>query len=282
MGFIRWLFGKPNKKPECIEPPQDGVPANQNQEVSNETDALTFFVDGLQIQEFTQVGMSVKLWIPKVNPDKVYIYHRDGPGGCLGVVPSEYSDIIISHLENALDYYAEIVELTDKTCKIKCRLISEEETKHNIEEDKASLRKELTKAYNPKKPITLILTTDKKNAAKAGDKLIIEFNDLDSYLQDVSAQRGPYSCQWHIKFLDQTGKIIGILDHDKNIIQKILKAHFNSYLLDVEVSDTFTHVDYSEEKARSNWTGYPMKLVITPYKSSNMTVADSFKNRPVD
>ncbi|GAF78077.1 unnamed protein product, partial [marine sediment metagenome] len=132
--------------------------------------------------------------------------------------------------------------------------------------DKASLRKELTKAYNPKNPITLMLTTDKKNAAKAGDKLIIEFNDLDSYLQDVSTQRGPYSCQWQIKFLDQTGKTIGIFANDKSTIQRILKAHFNSYLFDVEVSDTFTHVDYSEEKARSNWTGYPIKLVITPYK----------------
>ena len=36
------------------------------------------------------------------------------------------------------------------------------------EEDKASLRKELTKPYNPKKPLTLTLTTDKENAAKAG------------------------------------------------------------------------------------------------------------------
>ena len=130
------------------------------------------------------------------------------------------------------------------------------------------MRKELTKSYNPKKPITLTLTTDKKNTAKAGDKLTIEFDDLDSYLQDVSAKRGPYSCLWHIKFRNQEGKTIAILDHDKSTIQKILKAHFNSYLFDIEVSDTFTHFDYSEEKNRSNWKGYRIKVVIKPYKST--------------
>ena len=111
MGFLSWLFGKPNKKSDFIEPPQDVIPANQNQEDSNEAGCLTFFVDGLQIEfkEFSQVGESVKLWIPKVNnPDKVYIYHGNGPGGCLGIVPSKYSNIVISHLENALDYEAKI------------------------------------------------------------------------------------------------------------------------------------------------------------------------------
>ena len=280
MGFLRRLFGKPNKKPDRIEKPQHVIPANQNQgidrkthqEVINETGHFTFYVDGLQnkFKEFSQVGEPVSLWIPKVDdPDEVYIYHRGGPGGCLGFVPLEYFDTIISHLKKALEYEANIEELTENLCKIKCRLISKEETKHQIKKGEASLRKELTKAYNPKKPITLTLTTYKKDVAKAGDKLIIEFNDLNSYLKDVSAKRGPYSSQWHLKFLNQTGKTIAILDHDKSTIQKILKAHFNSYLFDIEVLDTFTHLDYSEEKKRSNWKGYPIKLVITPHKSSN-------------
>lgn len=165
MSFLRWLFGKPNKKPKLITSPQNIIPANQDQEVINETDGFTFRVDELQtdFKEFSRVGESVKLWIPKIDyPDKVYIYHRDGPGGCLGFVPSKYFNIVISHLKNALDYEAKIEELTENECKIKCRLISKEETKHQKEEDKASLRKELTKPYNPKKPITLTLTTDKK------------------------------------------------------------------------------------------------------------------------
>ncbi|MFH0789566.1 MAG: hypothetical protein V2B13_18395 [Pseudomonadota bacterium] len=279
MSFLHWLFGKPNKKPNLIEPPQDVIPANQNQEDSNKTDCFSFFVDQPRIADYTHLGMSVNLWIPKVNnPDKVYIYHRNGPAGCIGIVPSKYSNIVISHLKNALDYEAKIEELTENECKIKCRLISKTKTERREEEYKESLKKELTKAYNRKKPITLMLATKQKETVKKGDKLLIEFNDLDSYLQDAKVQ----SCQWHLKFLNQTGETIGIFDNDKNTIKKILKAHFNSYLFDIEVSDTFTHLDYSEEKERSNWKGYPIQLVITPYKSSNTTVADSFKNRPVD
>ena len=286
MGVLRWLLGKPNRKLDyveprieppvepLVEPPHGGVPADQQKEVSNAIDAFSFFVDGLQTEfkKFSQVGESVKLWIPKVNnPDKVYIYHRDGPGGCLGTVPSTYSNIIISHLKNTLEYEAEIEALTENQCKLKCRLISKKETKRRKEEKKATIRKELTKAYGAKNPITLMLATSRRNAVKAGDKLVMEFNDLDSYVQAVSTQRGPYSSQWHINFLNQTGEIIGILDHDKSIIQRILKAHFNSYLFNIEVLDTFAHLDYSEEKKRSNWKGYPIKLLITPYKGTDPT-----------
>lgn len=131
MNFLRWLFRNPNKSAKSSSHPQYIIPANQNQEFLNKTTDFTFRVDGLQtdFEEFSRVGEVVKLWIPKIDyPDKVYIYHRDGPGGCLGLVPSEYSDAIISHLEDDLEFYAEVVELTDKTCEIQCRLISKEET----------------------------------------------------------------------------------------------------------------------------------------------------------
>jgi len=136
MNLLRWLFRKPNKKPKLRTSPQNIIPANQNQEVINETVGFTFRVDKLQtdFKEFSRVGEFVNLWIPKIDyPDKVYIYHRDGPGGCLGFVPSKYSNAIISHLEDGLEFYAEVVELTDKTCKINCRLISKEETEHRKE-----------------------------------------------------------------------------------------------------------------------------------------------------
>ena len=237
------------------EPINSSIPINQNQDYSNETNCLMFYVDRPNIQDFTQVGMHVKLWTPKDNTDKVYIFHGQGPDSRLGVVPLEYTDIIISHLVNALDYEAEIMELSATTCKIKCRLFPKEETEHRKAQDKASLRNELTKAYNPKKPITLILAT-KKSAVKVGDKLRIELEDLDSYVNDAS--------QWHIKFLNQTGKTVGILDNDKKNIQKILKAHFNAYLFDVEVLSKGNYL---------NGDNF-IKLAITPYKSNDTTSID--------
>lgn len=238
-----------------IEPPQDVITVNDYQEDSDfqrflkAGSGFIFSVDGPQ--DDTYVGMSVNLWIPKVkNPDFVYIYPRNGPGR-LGVVPSTYFDIIADHLLDAMDYDARIVERTYNTCKIKCRLISKEETERRKEEYKASLKKELTKPYNPKKPIMLMIAATKKKAVNVGDKLIIEFEDLDSY--------GPYPCQWHIKFLNQTGDTIGIFADDRSTIQRILKAHFNLYLFDIEV------LEIANERS-SAWKGYLTKLVIKPFK----------------
>jgi hypothetical protein len=94
-----------------------------------------------------------------------------------------------------------------------------------------------------------MIDTKKQDAVKLGEKLMIEFKDLDSY--DLKSK-------WHIKFLNQTGDTIGIFydDYSRDTIQRILKAHFNSYLFEIEVSETFNSGDY------------PIKLVITPYKKS--------------
>lgn len=254
--FLRMIEAMSSGDDE-IKLPQDVITVNNNQEDPDfqrflKTDGFIFSVDGPSIQDITYIGMSVNLWIPKVkNPDKVYIYHRNGPYGPLGIVPSTYSDLIADHLLDAMDYDARIVELTYNTCKIKCRLISREEAERRKEEDKASLKKELTKPYNPKKPIMLMIVTKKKKAVKVGDKLIIEFEDLDSY--------GPYPCQWHIKFLNQAGDTIGFFSENRSTIQRVLKAHFNSYPLDIEV------LEISKERS-SAWKGYPTKLVIKPFK----------------
>jgi|LGOV01.1.fsa_nt_gb hypothetical protein len=160
MGFLRWLFGEPNKKPDYIEPPQDLIPANQNQEDSNKTNCFTFFVDGLQdnFKEFSHVGESVNLWIPDVDdPDKVYIYHRDGPGGCLGTVPSEknFDWPIIFHLEAGKNYYAKIIELTENECKIECRLISKEETEHRKEAEEIIIKANALEKTNNEEAVCL-------------------------------------------------------------------------------------------------------------------------------
>ena len=85
------------------------------------------------------VGMPVNLWIPKVeNPDFISIYPRNGRCS-LGVVPSKYFDIIARHLLEAMEYDARIIEHTDNTYKIKCRLISKEETEQGKAEKRLSL-----------------------------------------------------------------------------------------------------------------------------------------------
>lgn len=218
-----------------------------------EGDGIVFYVDNFRLQDVLCTGTSVKLWIPKAkSPDTVYIYDRSSPYGPFGIVPSQHFEIIVSHLMADLDYDARIVELTYNKCQIKCRLISREETKYREEESRAVLRKELTKPYHPKKPINLTFAMKTKKGAKVGDRITIAFEDIDSYR--------PYPCQWHISFLNQAGDMIGSFSHDRNIIQRLLKAHFNSFLFDIEV------LDVAKERSIA-WKGYPTKLVITPYKS---------------
>jgi len=95
---------------------------------------ICFYVDGLQrnFKDYSFVGESLNLWVPKDEGvkvfDKVYIYHRDGPGGCLGLVPSDYGFKVFRHLLNENYYEIRIEELSDDKCKVKCALFSREET----------------------------------------------------------------------------------------------------------------------------------------------------------
>jgi hypothetical protein len=150
-----------------------------------------------------------------------------------------------------MNYDARIVELAHNTCKIKCKLFSREEDKRRKEQHKASLKEELTKAYRPKKPVMLTIVAKKVTDIKEGDRLMIKFEDSDSY-------GGPHSYPYQVRFLDQEGHAIGILDNNKSTIQRLLKAHYNSYQLDVEIS----RID--RQRIRN---GYPLDLVITPRKS---------------
>jgi hypothetical protein len=145
------------------------------------TDGFIFSVDGPRIADYTHVGMSVKLWIPKIaHPDKVYIYHRDGPGGCIGIVPSIYSDIIVDHLQDALDYDARIAELNHNICKIKCRLFSIKKTEGTKDKNNASLKIDLTEPYTPKNKTRKKRGGNMRLEDKRQQKLLRKvFNDLD-------------------------------------------------------------------------------------------------------
>jgi len=165
--------------------------ANLNEDDSSEPNTIIFNVERPHIRDFNEVGANVKLWTPKDDPGDVYIFHRDGPDGRIGTVPYKYADIIISHMLDGLEYKAKIIELGIDKCKIKCRLISKEETELGKAKEREVLRTELTKPYNPKKPITLAFVMKKKKSTKVGEKLNVEFDDLDSYVQG----------QWNIRFL---------------------------------------------------------------------------------
>jgi len=235
---------------DFIEPFSSVASANRNEDVPIEPNTIIFNVERPHIRDFNEVGANVKLWTPKDDPENVYIFHRDGPDGRIGTVPYKYAGIIISHILSGLECKAEIIELGINKCKIRCRLISKEETELRKAKEKEVLRTELTKAYNPKKPITLVFIMKKKRSAQVGDKLNIEFDELDSYVQG----------QWNMRFLNQVGDVVeGFYYDSTDKMRRLIKAHFNSFLFDVEV------LDIEKERNRA-LGGYPAKLIITTYK----------------
>jgi hypothetical protein len=235
---------------DFIESFKSVAPANLNEDVSIEPNTIIFYVDRPHIRDLNEIGANVKLWTPKDDPVDVYIFHRDGPDGRIGTVPSKYTDTIISHILDGLEYEAIIMELGYSLCKIKCRLISKEETELKKEKKRESLRIELTKPYNPEKPVTVVFVIKKKGSVKVGNRLNIEFDDLESYVQG----------KWNIKFLNQAGDVVGIFDYDNmDKMRRLIKAHFNSFLFNIEVIDI-------EKERNMAWKGYLTKLIITPYK----------------
>lgn len=229
---------------------------NRNDEEPSEPNTIMFNVERPHIRDFNEVGANVNLWIPKEAPVDVYIFHRDGPDGKIGTIPLKYSHKIMSHILAGLEYEAKIIELGNNLCKIKCKLLSREETEIKKAKKAESLRNELTKPYKPKKPIEMTFFLYKKRSAKVGDKLIMEFDELDSYVNDLS--------HGNIRFLNKTGDVVGTFDGYVNIMQRLLKAHFNSYLFDIEI------LDIAKERNRYGG-GYLTKIVVTPYKNVNTT-----------
>jgi hypothetical protein len=259
MNFLSWLLGKSSEKINPTKSLNKFDSTNFNQIDSNKVEHLSFYVDGLQrnFKDYSSVGESLNLWVPKEEGvkilDTVYIYHKNGPGGCLGIVPPEHRDIIFLHLLKSLDYECKIEELSDNMCKVKCRLISKEETLNKIKQKKETLKNELTKPYNPKKSITTEIVLKRKNIVKVGEKLKIIFDDLDLYIQNYN---------WNIRFCNQYGDFVGSLEYNRTTIQKILKSHFNSFLFDIEVVNI-------EENKDKHLKGYMTRVVITPYQNND-------------
>ncbi len=205
--------------------------------------------------ELCQPGNHTTLWMSKDKPGKIFIFRPGslGGNGRIGFVPSQHARTISSHIAKGLDYESEIIELSGRRCAIECRLFSEEETETRRSAQEATYRQalkdELTKPYNPRKPIELFVDLPVQSGIKAGAKLQIEIQDLDSYLQSPN--------ELCIRFLDQAGNTVSTKKDDRSIIKRILRAHFSSYSFDVEVVST---------KKQQGFYDNPAKLILTPYQ----------------
>ncbi len=247
----------------------DNIPSLHRNDGTVDTAETTFWVEDAVVWELPEcrLGDFVKFWIPKDDPDLVFIYRRRSVGGTgrIGVVPYRHARAIAGHMSDESgergECETEIVSLDSNHCKIRYRLISETETAANkakklelLRADKAKklelLRAELTKKYTPSKPFTIFIDPKGAKALKSGEKLKIEFDELEFYVRD--------QYKWQFRLIDKKGRTISPKWVAGGNMKKILKAHFNEYSFDVEV--------VSATKKLNEYCYSDIELRVTPYK----------------
>ncbi len=246
MGFLSRLSSKQSIK-------QD---ANQ---IGQRPGSLVFDIEKIQLDELAQcrVGDYVNLWVPKGDLRKVYVFRRGSVGGTgrIGYVPSKHSRIIATHLSSGLNYETEILEINVKKslCKIKCRLISKEETlveeAEKIKSASDNLKTELQKKYIPKDSLTIRVQLPKNHKLIEGQELYLEKQTQEYYLQNVSNLK--------INFIDKSGVVVAQKNNEPKLIRSILRAFFSQCAMEfrltsIETPDKYTlnYVEHIEAKVR--------------------------------
>jgi len=198
---------------------------------------LTIDVEKCPQEELMQcrVGDYVKFWVPKDNPEVVYIFRRGtiGGQGKLGKIPSQFTKVISDHLSKGLEYETEILSIKGSTCTIKCRLISEEGSSTRREEESriaaSRLKKELLKKYIPRESLTIRVELPKEHTLAEGEELLLRNRELDYYIENASSLK--------IEFTNGKNEIVASKTNEPRLIKTILRASFS------EIPMTFTLIE---------------------------------------
>ena len=190
-----------------------------------------------------RVGDYVKFWVPKDNPEVVYIFRHGtiGGQGKLGKIPSQFTKVISDHLSKGLDYETEILSIKGSTCTIKCRLINEEESSTGKEEESrvaaSRLKKELLKKYAPRESLTIKVELPKEHILIEGEELLLRNRELDYYVENASSLK--------IEFTNEKNEIVASKINEPGLIKTILRASFSKIpmtftLIEIQKPDKYT------------------------------------------
>ncbi len=244
---------------EFVESLSNGTPIMNTPEQALENDTIVFDVEKCQSEELTQcrLGDYVNLWVSKDNSRNVYVFRRGSVGGIgrVGYVPDKYSRIISTHLVKGLKCETEILEINvdNSRCKIKCRLISKEETiakqVAELEVASARLKTELQKRYISKNSLSIRVQLPKNHKLDEGQELCLEKRPIEYYIQNAM--------NLHINFVDNNGVVVAQKTNEPKLIRSILRAFFSQcamkfYVSSIETPDKYTlnYLDSIEGKVQ--------------------------------
>lgn len=196
---------------------------------------FTFSVSNLNKDEVENLkeNSSVNLW-QKPNSSTIFVYRSGTMGGRgrIGVVPKEYSKQIISDLKNDRTYQAKIVNLSLSNVSIQYFRPSpkkvEKAQRNYLNKQSQKLQQLLNKDYNPQKGFSISVNFDKAKDYEVGDPVNIKFREKEHYIKN------PQSLE--LDFCNQNGQKIANKSNHPDKIRRILRAHFNDYKINANIS----------------------------------------------
>ena len=179
------------------------------------SEVLTFEVSNLEQDELAacQINDRVKLWMPPDNADKIFLYIDNWR---FGFIAGKYFDLVASHLSKKLPYEAKITELAAGRCKIKCKLVSQEEAAILQKQKRQKFEVEMSKKYTPKKGFDFSIELPKRHKLKEGQLLFLDKEPIEN----CDEHQG----EFRLKFVDEKNNVVAHKRGEKEKIKRILKA----------------------------------------------------------
>jgi hypothetical protein len=209
--------------------PQPSYPAPSTATYEKEatgSEVLTLEISNLDPDELAEYHINdrVKLWMPPDDADKIFLYLGNWR---LAFIAGKYFELVASHLNKKLPYDANVTELAAGRCRIKCKLISQEEAAILQKQERQKFEVEMTKKYTPKKGFEFSIELPKRHKLQEGQLLFLDKEPIENSSESPG--------EFGLKFVDEKNNVVAHKRWEKEKIKRILKARNSGYQLVIKI-----------------------------------------------
>jgi len=174
-------------------------------------------------------GQKLKLW-PRIVSYRYYIYRPGNPdvGGKVSIVPDKYTDMISAAKDAGNIVNATFSKINNKG-KIKIEIYSKEASESWLKRQNDYVSERLSEKYSPKKSIICSIYLNADHRLRCGDSIFLRDKPVE-YYANAACSGGIV-----LNFYDNNGREIGRLNNFIGIQERILRAKYNGYVLDIKI-----------------------------------------------
>lgn len=194
-----------------------------------------------EIVELCPDGKVLNLW-PR---EESYAYHvykpgNPGDGGKISTVPDKYTeDISLAKREGRI-IEATFSEVNGKK-RVKIEIFSKDASNAKIKDQADSFAKRLHKKYSPQKSLVCKIFLNTQHGLHVGDSVFLADKPAEYYAASAVKDR------MVLDFHDINGRDIGKLHFYVGVQEKILRAKYSGYVLDIKVLSVKNQDQYVTE-----------------------------------